>query len=267
MIFAFAAISCVTPAPTSPLCTPIEGIDAVIKPGYLVVFGEVHGTNEVPAFITDAVCAAAQKGWVHVGLEMPTGDSGLLQKFLRGKRDDGLRDSEFWHAKAPYGVTSQATLTMLTKLRDMEQQGEPVDVFFFDDRVRRGADGRDQAMAETISEKRRFAPQDIYLIVTGNYHAKKVVGAPFDANKRWTANFLAATDENLITLDIRNLPGTAWTCQEQTPGGPQVCGSSRLGGAQRDDARAVKLVPVRELGYDGTYSVGTISASRPVFPP
>ena len=81
------------------------------------------------------------------------------------------------------------------------------------------------------------------------------------------ANFLAATDENLITLDIRNLPGTAWTCQEQTPGGPQVCGSSRLGGAQRDDARAVKLVPVRELGYDGTYSVGTISASRPVFPP
>jgi hypothetical protein len=268
LVLAFAATGCVTYAPPSPMCTPIEGLDAVIKPGNLVVFGELHGTNEVPAFITDAVCAAAQKGWVHIGLEMPVAESWLLQKFLRGKHDDGLRESEFWHAKEPYGVTSQATLTMLTRFRDMQQQGEPVDVFYFDDRVRHGMEGRDLAMAETISEKRRVAPQDIYLIVTGNFHARKAVGAPFDAKKRWMASFLAASDEKVITLDIRNLPGTAWTCQQPKADGPQLCGSSRLSGRQAvDDARAVKLVPVPELGYDGTFSVGTISSSRPVFPP
>jgi hypothetical protein len=47
------------------------GLDAVVKPGALVLLGEIHGTNEIPDFVGDAACAGARKGRVHVGLELP----------------------------------------------------------------------------------------------------------------------------------------------------------------------------------------------------
>jgi len=226
----------------------------------------VHGTNEIPAFVGDAARAASSKGRVHVGLELPVGDSRLLATFLSGNGDEGLRDSSLWRGPYQYGVTSSAMLELLKRLRDLRRSGAPLDVFLFDDRIRLGMEGRDQAMAERISEERRRAPEDIYLILVGNYHARNVIGAPWDAQKRWMAHFLASRERRMITLDVRTRAGSAWVCGTS---GPESCGSGPIGGSLPEGAsnnRAVKLEPVPQLGYDGAYAVGTVSASRPAFP-
>ena len=242
------------------------GLDAVVKPGALVLLGEIHGTNEIPDFVGDAACAAARKGRVHVGLELPTEEADLLTAFLAGRGDEGLRDSKSWRSSSPYGVTSRAMLALLQRLREYRRSGAPIDVFFFDDRARSGLARRDEAMAENISRERRRASSEIYLVLVGNYHARNIDGAPWDPEKRWMASFLSQREPGLVTLDFRSLPGTAWTCVAS--GGGEICGSNPIKG--NDDAtstRALRLKPDPVLGYDGVYSVGAITASPPAFPP
>jgi hypothetical protein len=241
-----------------------------VDPGALVVFGEIHGTSEIPEFVGDAACAAARKGRVHVGLELPSEDSELLATFLAGQSDEGLRDSKFWRSSSPYGVTSRSMLALLQRLRDYRRRGALIDVFFFDDRNRSGIERRDEAMAQYISRERERAPSEIYLVMVGNYHARNIVGAPWDPKKRWMASFLSERERGLVTLDYRSLPGSAWMCLQKNGGGGEICGSNPVNGSATSVAfaeRAVKLEPNPRLGYDGVYRVGAITASPPAFPP
>jgi hypothetical protein len=243
-------------------------LDAVVKPGALVLLGEIHGTNEIPDFVGDAACAGARKGRVHVGLELPTEEADLLAAFLAGRRDEGLRDSKFWRSSSPYGVTSRAMLALLQRLREYRRSGAPIELFFFDDRVSLGLERRDEAMAEKISRERRRARSEIYLVLVGNYHARKVVGAPWDDEKRWMATFLSERESGLVTLDVRSLTGTAWTCVQEVSGA-ETCGSNPVKGGKESATsteRAMKLEPDPAVGYDGIYSVGVITASPPAFP-
>jgi hypothetical protein len=269
VLLTLTLVGCAHAAQRSATCPSIAGLDAVVKPGALVLFGEVHGTNEIPAFVGDAACAAARKGRVHVGLELPAEDAGLLRHFLAGEGDQGLQESDFWRSSSPYGVTSSAMLALLHRLREYRRTGAPIDVFFFDERARSGLERRDEAMAESISRERGGAPSDIYLVVVGNFHARKIVGAPWDPKKRWMASFLSEREPGLVTLDFRSLPGTAWTCA-QTAAGAELCGSNPVkgsGGPAASSERAVKLEAVSEAGYDGIYWVGALTASPPAFPP
>ena len=137
------------------------------------------------------------------------------------------------------------------------------------DKDRLGLGRRDEAMAENISRERRRAPSEIYLVLVGNFHARNIVGAPWDAKKRWMANFLSEREPGLVTLDFRSLPGSAWTCL-QTVDGAEICGSNPVKGSNTSasaNERAVKLEPDPALGYDGAYWVGALSASAPAFPP
>ncbi len=236
-------------------CPPIAGFDAVAKPGALVVFGEVHGTREIPAFIGDAACAAARIGRVHVGLELPTEDSGLLATFLAGRGDDGLRQSSFWRSASPYGVTSKAMLALLRRLRAYRNAGAPIDVFFFDDRIHSGLDRRDEGMARIISRERASAPRDLFLVLVGNLHARK--------SRQWMASFLAG---DVTTLDVRSPPGTAWVCL-QKDGGAQSCGSQPWRTPAAAAGRGIELVPQPDVGYDGVYRLQSITASPPAFAP
>ena len=258
---------CVRTAPAAPRCPPIAGLDAVAKPGALLLFGEIHGTEQIPEFIGDAACAAARRGRVHVGLELPSEDSGLLATFLAGSGDDGLRESKLWRSSSQYGVTSRAMRALLERLREYRKAGAPIDVFFFDDRIHSGLERRDEGMAESISLSRARAPGDLYLVLVGNYHARKSVGAPWDPAMRWMANFLARHERGLITLDVRAPPGTAWVCL-QKEGGGESCGSRRLSGSNDPaSGRAIKLEPNAQLGYDGVYRLSAMTASPPAFAP
>src|SRR3954471_1936032 len=83
----------------------IEGSDSILQPGRLVIFGEMHGTSEIPAFIYEAAVAAARKGRVHLGFELPVPDAPLLQGLLAGD-DEALGRSPSWRGPRQFGVTS-----------------------------------------------------------------------------------------------------------------------------------------------------------------
>src|SRR3954462_15455417 len=100
-------------------------------------------------------------------------------------------------------------------------------------------------MAENIAAESKRAPGDIYLIEVGNYHARMTVGAPWDESKKWMAGFLASREQGGVTLDMRSLPGTTWVCVQQTPSGPQTCGTREVKGIPNTSAtsaeRSIKL--------------------------
>jgi hypothetical protein len=204
-----------------------------VQPGKLIVFGEVHGSNEIPRFFGDLVDDAARRGMpVHVGLEL----SG--------------RDGPVWTASFQSGRTSEAMAQLIERLDAMK-----VPIFWFDSE---GPD-RDGAMATNISAERRKAPGDLYLVLVGNLHARKKPGAPWDPNVRWMAVRLAESEPEVITLDVRYRAGTAWICQSNSP---EACKPTTLQGSPAPTAAGVALAPQPE-GYDGTFDVGTLTASLP----
>jgi hypothetical protein len=218
-------------------------LDGVVKPGTVVIFGELHGTNEIPAFVGEVAVAAARQGKVHVGLELPV-DGGLDPQ------------AAFWHGPGQYGVTSRAMSSLIARLREAG-----IDVYPFDDRSL-GIERRDETMAAVIARRRALAPGDIYLVLVGNYHARKATGAPWDAGKRWMASYL---DAPLVTLDVSYPEAQPWNCLQTASG--QDCGPHRLGGkGDLQTERGIQLHPDPSLGFDGTYFVGPLTASPPAFP-
>src|SRR5690348_2907247 len=73
-----ASTAPVAPPSAPPQADPVAcgaepaGLAALFHPGALIVFGELHGTAESPAFVASAACHAASRGQeVAVGLEIP----------------------------------------------------------------------------------------------------------------------------------------------------------------------------------------------------
>ena len=65
---------------------------------------------------------------------------------------------------------------------------------------------------------------------------------------------------------VRSAVGTC----VQSAGGPGICGSNPVKGsndAPPSSERAVTLDADHELGYDGTYWVGALTATPPAYPP
>ena len=42
-------------------CQSVSGLSALLKRGNILLFGELHGTQQAPDFIADVVCRAAKK--------------------------------------------------------------------------------------------------------------------------------------------------------------------------------------------------------------
>src|SRR5262245_51314562 len=86
---------------------------ALGEPGSVVLFGELHGTQELPRFFGEAVCSVADsRQSVRVGLEIQKGDQPIFDAFLAspGAASDvsALMAAPFWSREAQDGKSSQA---------------------------------------------------------------------------------------------------------------------------------------------------------------
>ena len=69
-------------------CPEVPGLASLLKPGHVVLLGEMHGTNESPQFLSDALCVALQNGHsVTVGLELPFSETERADVFLESSGD------------------------------------------------------------------------------------------------------------------------------------------------------------------------------------
>jgi len=222
----------------------LEPIARQLAPGGLVVFGELHGTHEVPAFVAAAAERAAATGPVALALELPDAlQPGVDAYLATGDRAALLaRPHEFWSWRCGRG--GEALFELLARVRAL-----PDARVVCCDGTWPTAQARDAGMAGAILagiDRWRAA----WLVVCGNLHARS-------DSPQWMAWHLRARHPDLVALD----GGSAWVITSADGDG----GITKLGRSRGDTRRGVELFAHRDArGFDGVFHVGPLTPSLPV---
>ncbi len=265
VVVALVGVSCTHASSTKPSAAgecgePIDGLGPLIEPGRTLVLGEVHGAREVAQFAGDAVCRAAQLGPTVLALEMPA--HAEFGAFLESDGGAAAREvllaAPFWTALYQDGRENVAALELLDRVRRLKQAGLPVSLLLFDAQPAQPAE-RDRLMADKVIARHAEAPGATIIVVTGNLHARKVVGSPWkpDDGYGWLASRLTWP---VTSLNARHADGTAWVCSSPKP---EECGPKPLAGDDVKATRGVQLTPSADLAYDGVFDVVTFTAAPP----
>jgi hypothetical protein len=250
-------------------CKPISGFDRVLRARGVFV-GDMHGTNEAPAFVRALICHALRSGRpVLLALEYPSDQQRFLEEFLHGRAANpqrALLASPFWSRPSQDGRTSRAMLRLLVWIRGQIAMRARIRVVAFDWQSPRGLSGtagfnaRDGAMAARLRQKLALlTPKEFPIIFTGNVHARKTRGLPFINAPPGAASAeplgYRLRDLPYLHLNISYSGGSGWVCYEK-------CGTRRFGKAG-PAVSAFSIRPSSDPAYDLEYFVGSISASPP----
>lgn len=153
-------------------CQPIPGLDSFLKPGQIILLGEIHGTKEGPHFIEQIVCHALRKNLsVIVGLELHQSEESVINSYLEstGLEADKRKVLQlpFWSSDYQDGRASRAMFALLESIRKLKLTKEKVGVLLIDDP---NSDDRNFGMAQRIIEHANDHPSDFLIVLTGNYH-------------------------------------------------------------------------------------------------
>lgn len=246
-------------------CPDVPGLAPLLKPGHVVLLGEMHGTNESPAFLLDAVCAALRDGLgVTVGLEMPRSESARVDAFLTSpggtEAEQRLLQGPIWQSSYQDGRASRAMLDLIERLRAYRAAGLPVRVVLIDDPS--APQGRDRAMSERIQDALAAAPDNLFLNITGNVHNRLTRGTRWNADYEPMGYLLRQSMDasRIISLNVAHGGGEAWVCFGNTP---SSCGIKPMRGRGDEGHGVVLLEEPEGQPYHGSYHVEQLTASIP----
>lgn len=255
-----------------------------------VVFGELHGTNQAPNFVGAIACSeAARDRRVLVALELSVIHDAALQdawKLPPGAFDQAL--GKLGWAGRRDGVASRAMFALIVRLHALKELGLPISVAMYGgfrskeqyDRLSAlpGQGPYEAAMAENIRDAALRGKFDSVLILSGNFHAQTAEVRRGNAVFEPMAKRLRLYGK-VASLDMRYGDGTSWNCRSKqvfvsdgskANAGEMECGSSLTdGNAQFAGKPSISLSSgwqaSDELEYSGTFWVGNISSSPPMF--
>ncbi|MFP2958614.1 hypothetical protein ACLEPN_12385 [Myxococcus sp. 1LA] len=249
---------------------PILGLGKQVKPGGVLLLGEMHGTQEVPRFIAQAACQTAVAGTpVTVGLELPLENQTRIDTFLdsAGAEDDWLKlmEAPFWRSPYPDGRSSEAVANMLEQLRQLRYRGLNVDIFVFDHPKTQGQ-GREDAMAATVRHQVESGPGRFHVILSGNIHSRTKKGLPWDKSFKPMGLLLKDELDSVVSLDMAYNSGSAWICAVDSKGVKDKldCGIREAKGKDNGDRFFLHTWGgTNGDGYHGVFYVGPVNASAP----
>jgi hypothetical protein len=279
-----------TPQPVA--CTAPEGwAEVLARDPDFVVFGELHGTNEVPDFIARLLCAEAAKGRsLLLAVEhSSTQDTAWQQAWALPHQEFRLALPDIGWRNRDDGVASKAMLRLVLAAHALKESGAEIDIVAFngtrDDAQRaRFADLPSQgpheaAQAENIANSAARESYDRVIVLVGELHAEiaplSIGGPDFDP----MAVRLRAYG-SVLSLGMRHAGGETWSCQlppgtklapgQEVTSAMITCSASRAGPEGASDRGPHITVgklgdPTLERRFDGTFWVGPISASPPAF--
>lgn len=236
------------------ICPPINGLDALSKPGQVLLIGEIHGTKEGPGFIDHIVChLLEQQLAVSVGLELPQADQAVVDGYLAsdGREPDLAKvlSLSFWAREYQDGRASQAMFDLLESVRQLKQAGKDVELMLIDQPA---ADDRDVAMANKIIEAAEKQVSRVMVVLTGNYHNMIYPGS--GQMGTYVLDRLGA--KRVLSLLQSYTGGSAWVDVAGEGFGPI--------GLRGDGRKEVGVFLDKGLGeYHGTLEVDSIHYSRP----
>lgn len=219
----------------------------------VVIFGEIHGTRELPAFFLDCVQEFYKNNErVQIFLEFPTDIDAILKEYVHGETSLTKFISEP-HWRKNDGRASIAMLTLLKEIKNTEIGHLPI--FAID--VSKYVENRDAEMMRNFMKN--FSPDSFNLVLVGNLHAQ------LTAYRRGTtiinpfASLLKGEVKEVVSFRAAYPSGSAWVC---TPD----CGLKNIDENDGDFGE----FPINnvywgksEVKYSGVFKVGSISASPP----
>ena len=239
----------------APACGHIQGIDKIVGPQKTVLLGELHGTQEIPAFTADLVCAAVQRKLsVVLLLELHSDEDERFARYLHSsggpEAKQELLAGPHWQGEYPDGRSSWAMVELIERMRLLVQAGGDVIVLGLHGAAP-GVDG-DDSMAARIAQVRQSDPTAFLVSLTGNIHART---APFEDEppRKFMGQALRERGIPFVSLDCRSPSGTAWNAPN---------GIVKWPGGFQGRRRFVRLG--RAPGHDGTFYVPSLTASKPV---
>jgi hypothetical protein len=245
----------------------------LLEPGSVVLFGETHGSQELPAFFAEAVCTAAASGLaIEVGLEQPSSSQADIDGFLSSAGGDSALASVLagahWHREYQDGRSSRAQVDLLERLRALRERELAIHVFLFDPWPDDKANNRDDEMARRIAAHVRAHETSLTLVLVGEVHAWTAIGSPWDPTFHPMGWSLVQDGLRVKSLGRATPAGTQWVCT-----GPTVsdCGEkpTRAMGGSLPSGRpfGIELLPEPNQGGNvGLYAVPTLTASPPALP-
>ncbi len=230
-------------------CRPVSGL-SFVESSAVTVFGEYHGTKEVPEFFYDVVCNLYRETTdpILIGLELEV----LLNAAFQQPHDSILLKEKFNEARESTpiidGRANLDTLKMISKILDIDKNNR---IKFI-------------ALAEENWDQNAVIPfLDAYqslvrgaraLVLVGNMHARKINSGGY---KTFTSNLILATEgTDLAVRSFDLLPGggQAWVCLEE-------CGPVTLLplAISFDNTIGIEECEVNKCDYDGVYMIKNIS--------
>lgn len=230
---------------------------AALVPTRTVILGEIHGTAEVPALVGDVVAAVlADGGPLTLALEIPSSHQAGLDRYLASAGTAADRQALFGHRFWGFrdGRSSVAMLELLDRVRRLRADGHALDVLAFDV-AEPGDPAREATLAANLGAALRRPGRAPVLVLTGNLHARKAIGTPFDPSLELMAWRLR--DLEPLSLNIRAPTGSAWVCAPD-------CGVLQLGAGRDPGTPALRLFDApSDTGYDGEVTMARFTASLP----
>jgi len=248
-------------------CPPaVADSEALLGHGASLVFGEIHGTQQIPAAIGAMTCAAAATHDVVVGLEIWRTEQARLDAYLASDGGPAARKEllagGFWTRATQDGRSSEAMAGLIEHLRAWRAAGAHLELVAFDvgeagEQSASDQAARERAMSEPLLAARRANADATMIVLVGNLHARMTGGVSFAPDVTWMAQYLARAIPNLATFDAAYGRGTAWVCDQTS------CGERPWG--RGDDAGPTRITqdPVLDKSYSGHLHVGAIAAGKP----
>jgi hypothetical protein len=235
---------------------------ALTAPRGTLLFGDLHGTCEIPAFIGDVVTALVAREPVVLALELRADQAPSIPAFLASDGGDAARATmlgdDWWQGPYFDGRNSVAMLELLETARQLITSGARLEVLCFDaarpPSLEIEQEVREEAMARAVIAHRAARPDAIFVVFAGNLHTRRTEweGLPGVA---WMAMRMARAGVAFTTLVARYRSGTAWVSGVDPASG----GIESMTGI--DGTPGIHLAPGD--GHDGCYDVGPITASPP----
>lgn len=221
----------------------------------LLLFGEMHGSQEAPALVHGLACAISATQDVAVGLEIPSEDQPLLDAYMgsAGGAEDARRlvSSAFWQ-QGRDGRSSVAMLQLIEGLRALKQAGRPVSLFAFDDQPGTELE-RNVAIANGLRRFHNADPSVRIIALMGNVHAMQESMWAGDGMLTPSGKLLA--DLHPVSVLVSYPAGTIWACVS-------TCGVQTLTAA-RGEAEPGFHEDSAMGGYSRTYRLASLTASPP----
>lgn len=228
----------------------------LLEPGRVVVLGELHGTNELPAAVADAAADADVALWV--GLEIPNDEQARLDAYLASAGDDAasaaLLDGPFWQGRD--GRSSVAMAALIDRIRELRTGGADIELGAFDASTTSTATERDRAMADAVESAVR--PDRAALVLVGSVHAL-LSEPPFEIEPGFEPMAMLLLERGVDLVSLRGAygGGEAWNCTADS------CGVHTSPGEDRGDEVRTEVGDEPSDGHHGFLYVPRITAADP----